>query len=280
MSFKGFSPGLICRGKQYAEHTLFEELDLIPCESGMHFCEDPFEVLSHYPLINGDGDLNEYALVQSRRKAINVDGAKYCTSSLYVDRRLTLREYVDEAFKFKTRDAPRRTWDRSSIATDHYASHVASKTPGARISAAASYSCIFASGQYDHLTVSGDNCSVLSVGDDVTIASSGDCSQIVTEGYGATISSSGRYVRIHTLSDSANVSINGVGAMVTANGSDTVIYLSGRGAVFRGIIGTVFIVYDGIVEIITVDGDTIKANTYYTFDGGKVVEWERTRNEE
>ena len=54
MGFKGFSPGLICRGKQYAENTLFREWDVLPCESGLHYCENPLEVLSFAPCVLSD----------------------------------------------------------------------------------------------------------------------------------------------------------------------------------------------------------------------------------
>ena len=36
MSYKGFFPGMICLGKQYAEHELFEEIDILPCEAGLN----------------------------------------------------------------------------------------------------------------------------------------------------------------------------------------------------------------------------------------------------
>ena len=35
--YKGFEPGLICRGKQYAENTVFEEEEAEICSYGMHF---------------------------------------------------------------------------------------------------------------------------------------------------------------------------------------------------------------------------------------------------
>ena len=53
--YKGFKKGLVCRGKQYAENTVFEEESAIPCECGMHFCENPFDVLDYYDLVNDDG---------------------------------------------------------------------------------------------------------------------------------------------------------------------------------------------------------------------------------
>ena len=43
--YKAFEKGLICRGKQYAENTVFEEDEAVICRKGMHICKDPLEVL-------------------------------------------------------------------------------------------------------------------------------------------------------------------------------------------------------------------------------------------
>lgn len=51
--FKAYEPGLICRGKQYKENEIFEEDDAKICSKGMHFCENPFDVLKYYDLVNG-----------------------------------------------------------------------------------------------------------------------------------------------------------------------------------------------------------------------------------
>lgn len=63
--YKGFGKGMICRGKQYAENTIFEEENAIICESGMHFCKDPLAVTDYYPVVDRNGDLSEYAEVEA-----------------------------------------------------------------------------------------------------------------------------------------------------------------------------------------------------------------------
>ena len=44
--YKGFSRGMVCRDKQYQENTEFTEPEAKICESGMHFCPNPFDVWS------------------------------------------------------------------------------------------------------------------------------------------------------------------------------------------------------------------------------------------
>ena len=43
--YKAFSKGLVCRGKRYAENTVFEEESAEICKIGMHFCKNPLDTL-------------------------------------------------------------------------------------------------------------------------------------------------------------------------------------------------------------------------------------------
>ena len=61
--YKAFEKGLICKGKQYTENTVFEESKAGPCNHGMHYCENPFDVLNYYPLVNDDGEISEFTEV-------------------------------------------------------------------------------------------------------------------------------------------------------------------------------------------------------------------------
>ena len=59
--YKGFKKDMTCRGKQYSENTVFEEDNAVVCSSGMHFCENPMDVLDHYDLLDSDCELNAFA---------------------------------------------------------------------------------------------------------------------------------------------------------------------------------------------------------------------------
>ena len=79
--YKAFEKGMICKGKQYAENTVFEEDTAEICKSGMHFCVNPLDVLNYYPLVDGNGDLPEFAEVEALDEPITDDGEKYCTKN-------------------------------------------------------------------------------------------------------------------------------------------------------------------------------------------------------
>lgn len=82
--YKAFEKGLICRGKQYAENTVFEEEKAEICKSGMHFCERPIDVLKFYPPCDENGNLNDFCEVEALDEALTDDNIKYCTKKLKI----------------------------------------------------------------------------------------------------------------------------------------------------------------------------------------------------
>ena len=118
--YKGFEKGLICRGKQYAENTVFEEEKAKICNSGMHFCENPFDVLEHYGYVNDKAELNEFAEVEALDEALTDDNKKYTTKKLRIGAKLGIAGLVNAFinFTFKkidfTKGAATNTGDRSA----------------------------------------------------------------------------------------------------------------------------------------------------------------------
>lgn len=88
--YKGFEKGLVCRGKQYAENTVFEEDDAEICKSGMHFCALPHQVFAHYP----PGENHEFAEVEALDDSSTDDNTKYCTKKLRIGARISVFDMV------------------------------------------------------------------------------------------------------------------------------------------------------------------------------------------
>ena len=98
--YKAFGPGMICRGKQYAENTVFEEESAVICESGMHFCKEPLDVLEHYPLVNNDGEITEFADVEALDEPVTDDNKKYCTKKLKIGAKISFAKLVQASVNF------------------------------------------------------------------------------------------------------------------------------------------------------------------------------------
>ena len=98
--YKGFNPGLICKDKQYQENTVFEEPEAKICEKGMHFCENPFDVLDYYDLIRFDGTPNEFAEVEALDEPKTDGRKKYCSRKLKIGVKLGLSGFIKACVDF------------------------------------------------------------------------------------------------------------------------------------------------------------------------------------
>ena len=94
--YKAFGEGMVCKDKQYAENTVFEEEKAKPCVCGMHFCKEPLAVLRYYPAAQA----KEFAEVEALDEALTYDGAKFCTTKLKVGARLDIRQLVNAQIEF------------------------------------------------------------------------------------------------------------------------------------------------------------------------------------
>ena len=123
--YKGFEKGMICRGKQYAENTVFEEDRAEICKSGIHFCENPFDVLDYYPFVSEEGEINDFAEVEALDEPKTDDGKKYCSKKLKIGARLGIsglvNAFVDFTFE-KSEKTQRKKRDQSAATNTGYRS--------------------------------------------------------------------------------------------------------------------------------------------------------------
>ena len=86
--YKAFKKGLMCRGKQYAEDTVFEEESAVICETGMHFCKLPHQVFQYYVPSSG----HEFAEVEALDEVQTDDGKKFVTTKLKIGKKISVAE--------------------------------------------------------------------------------------------------------------------------------------------------------------------------------------------
>ena len=246
--YKGFNPGLICKDKQYQENTIFEEPEAKICEKGMHFCENPFDVLDYYDLIRSDGTPNEFTEVEALDEPKTDDKKKFCSRKLKIGVKLGLSGFIKACVDFVL---------EKTIA----------EAPSENV-----YSRYYAR--------------IGSSGYSAQIGSSGYSARIGSSGYSAQIGSSGDSAQIGSSGDSAQIGSSGYYARINCTGSDSVICCAGHGSVVKAPIGCWITLaewkYDGAkqryvpacVKTEYVDGEKIKADTPYTLKNGEFVEVE------
>ena len=93
--FKACDKGMVCRGKQYAENSTFEEAGAETCcrEGMMHFCKTPFDCLDYYPLVDKNGELIEIAEVEALDKVLCEDN-KRATKKIKIGAKLSFRDFI------------------------------------------------------------------------------------------------------------------------------------------------------------------------------------------
>ena len=96
--YKGFDKDLKCRDKQYALNSEFKEDKATICENGMHFCENPLDILAYYPAgtsrfteVTGSGEIS--------KKEDDEDTKVSCTE-IKIGDELSLHSIIDAGVKF------------------------------------------------------------------------------------------------------------------------------------------------------------------------------------
>lgn len=99
--YKGYNPGLICRGHKYEEGKVYKKNGHgICCPGVTHYCVNPFDVLNHYPLINDDGEFNEFTTVEAIDEPVTDDGNKFATSTIKIGAKLGFDGFVKACVDF------------------------------------------------------------------------------------------------------------------------------------------------------------------------------------
>ena len=240
--YKGFNKDLTCRGKQYAENTIFEEETAEICKSGMHFCQNPFDVLDYYGFVNNKAEINEFAEVEALDDCKTDDNKKYTTKKLKIGAKIgisgLIKAFVDVTLsKVKTEKAATNTGYRSAATNTGYCS------------------------------------AATNTGDYSAATNTGDCSAATNTGNRSAATNTGNYSAATNTGDYSAASVEGKNGFAIVTGVDSKA---------KGKLGCYIAVAewkqkdDGEYDLINfrahkVDGKIIKEDTYYTLKNGKFV---------
>jgi hypothetical protein len=235
--YKGFEKGLVCRGKQYAENTVFEEDDAEICKSGMHFCALPHQVFAHYP----PGENHEFAEVEALDDSSTDDNTKYCTKKLRIGARISVFDMVKASVGvfFESVDFSGRIEKTAKV--------------------------IGAANAGDYGAANAGNFGAANAGD-YGAANAGNFGAANAGDYGAA-NAGHRGAAIARKEGKASVGRNGTAAVI------------GNGGTVSGKVGAILLLvdtddYGNTLDFVAVkvDGETIKENTWYKLESGKIVE--------
>ena len=247
--YKGFRKGLICKSKQYAENTIFEESEANICV----FCKNPMDVLDYYPLIDNNGEMCEFSEVEAMDETLTNDEKKYCTKKLKIGARLSLVEFIKASFDVTYRQIKEEV---DNVSEKENVVDNAKLAGGDNAKLAGGNGAKLAGGNWAKLA-GGDNAK-LAGGDWATLAG-GDGAKLAG-GYGATLA-------------------GGYGAKLA--GGKHSIMVSENGGRAKGGMGSVIVMVERNDEgeivnykAIQIDGDKYKEDTWYRLEDGEIKEVE------
>ena len=246
-SYKGFDKDMKCRDFQYEvgkEYNMDGEIKC--CKQGFHACKSPLEVWDYYDMLN-----SRFAEVEQSGKIDEEEkSTKVCSSHIKIKAELKLADIINIGVEWlKDITSP------SKVKTDGVLNDNGDRKK--------------------QIGSSGDYAQIGSSGDYAQIGSSGDSAKIGSSGYSAKIGSSG---------DSAQIGSSGDYAQIDSTGEDSVIMCAGGNSKAKAKIGSWITLSEWkwsdekeryvpvCVKTEYVDGENIKADTWYQLKNGKFVE--------
>ena len=236
IAYKGFDKNLKCRDFQYEVGKEYEmDGDIKCCERGFHACESPLEVFDHYDMLN-----SRFAEVEQSGKIDKEENTtKVCSSRIKVKAELKIADIINLGVEW-----------------------IKDVTSPAKLK------------KETDLNDNGNNSAQIgSSGDSAQIGSSGDSAQIGSSGDSAQIGSSGDYAQIGSSGDSAKIESTGEHSIVMAAGYDSMA----KAKIGSWITLAEWERNDNVwvpicVKTEKVDGERIKADTYYKLVDGEFKE--------
>ena len=246
MAYKAFNPDFTCKGKQYEENTTYEENGNEICEAGvMHYCENPFDVLDYYPLVNENGEISEFAEVEPLGKVFKREN-KCATNKLHIKAKLGLKGFIKACIDFTLEKTIEdsiendngnnsvqigSSGDYAQIGSSGYSAQIGSSGYSVQIGSSGNYAKIGSSGNSVQIGSSGYSAQIGSSGNYAKIGSSGYSAQIGSSGNYAKIGSSGNYAKIGSSGNSVQIGSSGYSAQIGSSGNYAQITSKGKHSV-------------------------------------------------
>ena len=304
--YKAYEPGLVCRGYQYEEGKTYKKNGHGVCVGGVtHYCVNPFDVLNHYPLVRNDGKFSEFTTVEAIDEPVTDDNRKFATSTIKIGVKLGFAGFIKACIDFaceKTIKSMPSNKVNAQIGSSGNSAKIGSSGDYAQIGSSGDSAKIGSSGDYAQIGSSGNSARIGSSGYSARIGSSGDYAQIGSSGCYAKIGSSGDSAKIGSSGNSAKIGSSGNSAKIGSSGNSARIGSSGDSAridisgntsvgaaiginsIIKGAVGNWITLaewaYDSdkqccapvCVKSAQIDGEIIKADTWYKLADGEFVE--------
>ena len=279
-SYKGFDKNMECLGFKYEVGKEYEmDGEIKCCNRGFHACKSPIEVWDYYDMLN-----SRFAEVEQSGKIDEEEkSTKICSSRIKIKAELKLADIINIGVEWlKDITSPSKIKEDGVLNDNGYRrKQIGSSGYYAKIGSSGDSAKIGSSGKSAKIGSSGKSAQIGSSGDYAQIGSSGDSAKIGSSGDYAQIGSSGDYAQIGSSGDSAKIGSSGNSAQIDSTGEDSVIMCAGNESKAKAKVGSWITLAEWkwsdeknrnvpvCVKTEYVDGENIKADTWYQLKNGK-----------
>ena len=287
--YKGFGKDLKCRGYQYKVGKDYEYDGKVSCcNSGFHFCENPMDVLfyynpagSRYCEVEGSGAIDK-----------DTDNTKVAVSKLHISAEIGLKGLIEAGVKFildkvNWKDNKESNTGNHSAATNTGYRSAATNT--GRYSAATNtgnHSAATNTGNHSAATNTGYRSAATNTGDYSAATNTGDKSAATNTGDQSAATNTGDYSAAINTGDRSAATNTGYYSAATVEGKDSIAIVTGYDSKAKGALGCWIVLterrgWNGNgypikeVKAFKVDGEIVKADTFYKLINGEAVEVEK-----
>ena len=268
-SYKGFDKDMKCRGFQYEVGNDYEQDGKIKCcRNGFHACEFPLDAFNYYV----PGSNSRYCTV-TQSGDIDKDGgdSKVASSKIHIETEIGISGIIKAGVKFIL---DKVNWNDNKETNTGYRS--AATNTG-------DYSAATNTGDYSAATNTGDYSAATNTGEYSAATNTGDYSAATNTGYRSAATNTGDYSAATNTGDYSAATNTGDYSAAKVGGNESIAIVTGKDSKAAGAIGDWIVLtergdWNGKtypikeVKAFNVDGEKIKADTFYKLVDGEAVE--------
>ena len=269
--YKGFDKDLKCRGFQYEIGKEYEENTADICHKGFHACENPMDVFGYYNPADSrycevDLDTNEQTEEDSKRVG----------KKIKIETEIGLSGLIQAGVKFILEKV-----DFKSAKESNAGHHSAATNTGYQSAATntGDQSAAMNTGDRSAATNTGDRSAATNTGHHSAATNTGHHSAATNTGYQSAATNTGdQSAAMNTGYRSAAMN-TGYQSAAMVGGVESIAVVTGYGSKAKGAVGCWLVLTERDekmhilgVQAVCVDGETIKADTFYMLKNGEITE--------
>ena len=251
--YKGFDKDLKCRGFQYEIGKEYEENTADICRKGFHACENPMDVFGYYNPAD-----SRYCEVDLDPNEQTEEDSKRVGKKIKIETEIGLSGLIQAGVKFILEKVDFKSAKESNAGNQSAATNAGNQSAATNTG---NWSAATNTGNWSAATNTGYRSAATNTGDKSAATNTGNQSAATNTGDWSAATNTGDW------------------SAATVGGAESIAVVTGYGSKAKGAVGCWLVLTERDekmhilgVQAVCVDGETIKADTFYMLKNGAIIE--------